>query len=59
MAFLIGLIVAAIIIAPFVLLSGWIVMLCLGALAHIFVLPWLAIGFGPSCLVALIFAVLF
>jgi hypothetical protein len=58
-ALIFGLVVAAIIIAPFVLLGGWIVMLCLGALAHIFAVATLAIGFWQSCLVALILEILF
>jgi hypothetical protein len=58
-AFLIGLVVAALIVAPFVLLGGWIVMLCLGALAHIFGIVALSVGFWQSCLVSLILAILF
>jgi hypothetical protein len=58
-AFIIGLALAAIIIAPFVLLGGWVAMLCFGALAHIFGLAALSIGFWQSCLVALILEILF
>lgn len=56
---ILALIIAAVIIAPFVLLGGWIVMLCLGALAHIFVVPALAIGFWQSVLVSVILSILF
>jgi len=58
MRLLIYLSLAALILAPIVLISGWIVMICLGALAHIFGAPALAIGYGPSCLVSLILAIL-
>jgi hypothetical protein len=58
-AVLITLIVAGLIIIPFVLLGGWIVMLCLGALAHIFGWTALAIGFWQSTLVAVILEILF
>jgi hypothetical protein len=56
-----GIALASIIILPIVLFGGWIVMLCLGALAHIFgpAATFLAVGYWQSCLVALIFAVLF
>lgn len=40
-------------------LGGWVTMLCLGALAHIFGLHFLAIGFWPSCLVSFILGLLF
>lgn len=58
-AVIVGLLLAAIIIFPFVLLGGWIVMLCLGALAHIFGVAALSIGFWQSCLVALILEIIF
>lgn len=58
-AFIFGLALTALILAPFILLGGWIVMLCLGALAHIFVVPALAIGFWQSTLVSVILAILF
>jgi hypothetical protein len=59
LAIIFGLAVAAVIILPFVLLGGWVVMLCLGALAHIFGAVALSIGFWQSCLVALILEILF
>lgn len=57
----VSLALAALIIAPFVLFAGWIVMLCLGALASIFgpAAAFLAIGYWESVLVALILAILF
>lgn len=45
---------ALILIVPFILLGGWITMLCFGALSHIFNAPNLAIGFWPSLLAGLI-----
>lgn len=51
--------IALAILAPAVLLSGWVVMLCLGALSHIFVVPTLAIGFWPAVLVSFIISLLF
>lgn len=56
---LIGAIVVAVVAAPFVLLGGWIVMLCLGALASIFGVAALAIGFWQSVLVSIILSILF
>lgn len=46
------------IIAPFILFGGWIAMLGLRALAHIFGVTALAVGYWQSLLVALILAVL-
>lgn len=46
--------VILILIIPFALLGGWIWMLGLGALSHIFDVPNLAIGFWQSVLVAFI-----
>jgi hypothetical protein len=57
--FVFGLAVTILLLAPFLLLSGWIVMLCLGALAHIFGVAALAIGFWQSTLVSVILAILF
>lgn len=53
--FLIG----GLIMAPFILFGGWIVMLCLGILAHIFVASWLAIGFEQAVVVSVILSILF
>jgi len=52
-------VLGAIIVLPLFLLGGWIVMLCLGALAHIFGIWNLAIGFWPSLLVGIILSILF
>lgn len=53
------LIVLAGLLAPAVLFGGWVTMLCLGALAHIFSASTLAIAFWPSVLVSLIIGILF
>lgn len=55
---LITVLVAAAILAPFVLLGGWVTMLCFGALAHIFGAAALSIGFWPAVLVSLILTLL-
>ena len=41
------------------LFSGFVWMICLGALAHIFNVPDLAIGYWASVVVAIIFSALF
>jgi hypothetical protein len=60
---LIGLAIALVVLAAFLvpalLCGGWIIMLCLGALAHIFGVAGLAIAFWPSVLVSVILGVLF
>lgn len=58
MRLLVILLVIALLLGPCVLLGGWITMLCLGALAHIFGQAWLAIAFWPSILVDIILSVL-
>lgn len=44
---------------PAFLLGGWVTMLCLGALAHVFSVPELAISFWHSVLVSMIIGLLF
>lgn len=46
-------------VVPLFLLGGFIWMICLGALSHIFDIPKLAIGYWPSVLVGVIFSLLF
>jgi len=45
-------------LVPIFLLNGWIVMLCLGALSHIFGFTAIAIGFWPSVVVGIIIFIL-
>jgi len=59
MKVLITLIAVAAILAPAFLIGGWVTMLCLGALAHIFHATALAIAFWPSVLVTFIMGILF
>lgn len=56
---LLALIIVGLMVLPFVLFGGWIVMLCLGALASIFGVAALAIGFWQSVLVSVILSILF
>ena len=56
---LVAIVVLAGLVAPAILFGGWITMLCLGALAHIFSVPTLAIAYWPSVLVDVILFLLF
>lgn len=56
---LLVLLVLGLFAAPFVLFGGWVVMLCLGALAHIFGVAALAISYWASVLVSIILSILF
>lgn len=57
--FLFGLFVAAIILAPFIAVIAWVIMLILGALASMLVIPALAIGFVPCVLITCLAAIIF
>lgn len=48
----------ALVLAPIFLFSGWVWMLGLGGLSHIFGVPELAIGYWQSVVVAMIISIL-
>lgn len=56
---ILAIIIVSIVALPLILFGGWVVMLCLGVLAHIFGVAALAIGFWQSVLVSLILNILF
>jgi hypothetical protein len=56
---LITLTIALCLLIPAMLMSSWILMLCLGALAHIFGWANLAIGFWPAVVVNIILGIIF
>lgn len=58
-AMVFGLLVAAVILAPFVLAVAWLIMIILGALASMLAVPVLAIGFAPCILITCLAAIIF
>jgi hypothetical protein len=57
--FIVVVILIFLLVSAVILLGGFIWMLGLGALAHIFGVSALAIGYWQSCIVALIVGILF
>lgn len=53
------LILIVLVVVPVILMGGFIWMILLGALSHIFNVPNLAISFWQSVLVSLIFSLIF